>query len=193
LPALDDEFAKDHGECGSLNELKDRIRARLDDELRRYQDEDLKERIIGRLIEKHSFAVPPSMVERQTRYLMERYQNQAGGQPAAGAQPPVEEARKAFEGRAMRQVQATLLVEKIAQAEKIEIAEKDVQERVDIMARAAAERAKAVRDFYSRPEARDDLRAQMLFDRTVSFLLERARINEVDLPLSKVDDEAEKS
>ena len=193
LPALDDEFAKDHGECGSLNELKDRIRARLDDELRRYQDEDLKERIIGRLIEKHSFAVPPSMVERQTRYLMERYQNQAGGQPAAGAQPPVEEARKAFESRAMRQVQATLLVEKIAQAEKIEIAEKDVQERVDIMARAAAERAKAVRDFYSRPEARDDLRAQMLFDRTVSFLLERARINEVDLPLSKVDDEAEKS
>ena len=193
LPALDDEFAKDHGECGSLNELKDRIRARLDDELRRYQDEDLKERIIGQLIEKHSFAVPPSMVERQTRYLMERYQNQAGGQPAAGAQPPVEEARKAFEGRAMRQVQATLLVEKIAQAEKIEITEKDVQERVDIMARAAAERAKAVRDFYSRPEARDDLRTQMLFDRTVSFLLERARINEVDLPLSKVDDEPEKS
>ena len=193
LPALDDEFAKDHGECGSLNELKDRIRARLDDELRRYQDEDLKERIIVQLIEKHSFAVPPSMVERQTRYLMERYQNQAGGQPAAGAQPPVEEARKALESRAMRQVQATLLVEKIAEAEKIEITEKDVQERVDIMARAAAERAKAVRDFYSRPEARDDLRTQMLFDRTVSFLLERARINEVDLPLSKVDDEAEKS
>jgi trigger factor len=65
LPVLDDDFAKDHGECASLNELKDRIRGRLTDELKRYQDEELKEKIISRLIEAHSFAAPPSMVERQ--------------------------------------------------------------------------------------------------------------------------------
>jgi trigger factor len=195
LPVLDDEFAKDHGECASLEELKERLRARLGDELKRYHDEELKEKIISRLIESHSFAAPPSMVERQTRYLMERYQNQINAQPGAGpgAQPPVEEARKTFESRAVRQVQATLLVEKIAQLEKIEITDKEVQERVDGVARASAERAKTVRDFYSRPEARDDLRTQMVFDRTVSFLLERAKIREVDLPLSTVDDQAEKS
>ena len=61
------------------------------------------------------------------------------------------------------------------------------------MARAAPERARAVRDFYSRPDVRDDLRAQMMFDRTVSFLLEHAKIKEVDLPISKVDEQAEKS
>jgi trigger factor len=83
LPALDDEFAKDHGECASLDELKERIRARLSEELRRYQDEELKEKIISRLIEAHSFTAPPSMVERQTRYLMERYQNQVAGQSGA--------------------------------------------------------------------------------------------------------------
>jgi len=195
LPVLDDEFAKDHGECASLEELKERLRARLGEELKRYHDEELKEKIISRLIESHSFAAPPSMVERQTRYLMERYQNQINAQPGAGpgAQPPVEEARKTFESRAVRQVQATLLVEKIAQLEKIEITDKEVQERVDGVARASAERAKTVRDFYSRPEARDDLRTQMVFDRTVSFLLERAKIREVDLPLSTVDEQAEKS
>jgi trigger factor len=195
LPVLDDEFAKDHGECASLEELKQRIRGRLSDELKRYQDEDLKEKIISRLIELHSFTAPPSMVERQARYLMERYQNQIGTQPGAdaGAQPPAEEARKTFESRAIRQVQATLLVEKIAQLEKIDITDKEVQERVDGVARAAAERAKTVRDFYSRPDARDDLRAQMVFDRTVSFLLEHAKIKEVNLPLSKVDELPEKS
>jgi trigger factor len=134
------------------------------------------------------------MVDRQARYLMER-QNQVTGQTGAdaGAMPPVEEAKKSLEPRAMRQVQATLLVEKIAQQEKIEVTDKDVQERVDSVARAAAERAKAVRDFYSRPDARDDLRAQMVFDRTVSFLLEHAKIKETDLPISKVDEQAEKS
>ena len=195
LPLLDDEFAKDHGECGSLGELKERIHARLSDELKRYQDEELKEKIISRLIEAHSITAPPSMVERQTRYLLERFQNQAGRQAGseAGATPPVEEARKTFEARALRQVQATLLVEKIAQLEKIEVTDKEIQERVDSLARAAGERAKAVRDFYARPDARDDLRAQLVFDRTMEFLLERSKVKEVEMPVSKVDEPGEKS
>ena len=195
LPSLDDEFAKDHGECASLDELKANVRARLEDELKHYQNEELKEKIVSRLIESHSFTAPPSMIERQTRYLMERYQNQIAGQAGsdAGAAPPMEEARKNLEARAMRQVQATLLVEKIAQLEKIEISDKDVQDRVDSAARAAGERAKTVREFYSRADARDDLRAQIAFDRTLAFLLDRAQIKEVDPPVSTVDEEAQKS
>lgn len=61
------------------------------------------------------------------------------------------------------------------------------------MARAAGERAKTLRDVYSRPEARDDLRTQIAFERTLDFLLERANIKEVDPSLNKVDDENKKS
>ena len=195
LPILDDEFAKDHGEHASLDELKSAIRKRLEDELKHYQDEELKEKLVSRLIETHSFTVPPSMIERQIRYLMERYQNQAAAQPGAEADgaPPMEEARKTLEGRATRQVQATLLVEKISKLEKVEISEKDLQERLDSLARAAGERAKGVREYYAKPEARDDLRAQMVFDRTVGYLLERAQIKEVDPPVSKVDEAGENS
>jgi len=192
LPALDDEFAKDHGECASLDELKARIRERLEHELGQYQKEELKEKLVSRLIEAHPFAVPPSMVERQTRYLMERYQNQIAAQRDAELPAPMEEVRKNLEPRATRQVQATLLVEKIAQLEHIEISDKDVQERVDALARAAGERAKPLRDVYARAEARDDLRAQMVFERTLEYLLERAIVKEVDPPISKVDEQAEK-
>jgi len=92
----------------------------------------------------------------------------------------------------MRQVRATLLMEKIAELENIEVSDKDVQERVDLLARAAGERAKSLREFYARAEARDDLRTQMVFDRTLGFLLELAAIKEVDPPVSKVDDQSEK-
>ena len=107
--------------------------------------------------------------------------------------PPLEEARKTFEGRAARQVQATLLVEKIAQAEKIEVPDKELQERVDNLARGAGDRAKSVREYYARPDARDDLRAQIVFDRTLSFLLERAKIKEVDAPVLRLMTAGEKS
>jgi len=194
LPELDDDFAKDHGECGSLEELRTAIQTRLENELEHIQQEELKEQIIGRLIEACSFAPPPTMVERQTRYLMERYQNRGLGQGASGPQTPpsLEETRKTLEGRALRQVQATLLVEKISQLENIAVSDKEVQERVDNSTRAAGDRAKTVREAYSKPDTRDDLRAQMVFDRTLGFLLERALIKEVDAPATKVDEQGKK-
>jgi trigger factor len=178
-----------------LAELRAAIRKRLEDELKHYQDEDLKEKIISRLIEAHTFVAPPSMIDRQTRYLMERYQSQMAGRPGADDDPapPMEEARRNLEGRAARQVQATLLVEKIAQAESIEVSDKELQERIDNLARGADDRGKGIREYYARPDARDDLRAQMAFDRTLIFLLERAKIKEVEPPTSTVDAVAEKS
>ncbi|MGB7948479.1 MAG: trigger factor, partial [Candidatus Binatia bacterium] len=188
LPALDDDFAKDHGECSSLDELRGTVRARLEDELKHIQHEELKEQIVNRLLDADSFMPPPAMVERQTRYLMERYQNQGAKQ----ADPSLEETRKTMEARATRQVQATLVIEKIAQLEKIEVSDKEVQERVDSLARAAGDRGKNLREVYSKPDTRDDLRAQMVFDRTVSFLLERAHVKEVDPPATKVDEQGKK-
>ncbi|HEU4343000.1 MAG TPA: trigger factor [Candidatus Binatia bacterium] len=195
LPPLDDDFAKDHGECGSLDELKAAIHERLEAELKQLQNEELKEQILNRLIEAHSLMPPPSMVDRQTRYLMERYQNRAPAQSPAAADERVttEATRRTLEARATRQVQATLLVEKIAQLEKIEITDPEVQERVDHLARAAGDRAKTVREIYSRPGSRDDLRAQLLFDRTVGFLLEQAKVKEVEAAMRKVAQVDEKS
>jgi trigger factor len=196
LPPLDDDFAKDHGECASLDELRAAIRARLENELQQIQNEALKEQLVNRLIEKHSFTPPPSMVERQTRYLMERSQNRASGEKISEeteSAPLNEETRKNLEARAVRQVQATLLIEKVAQLENIEVSGKEIQERIDSVARAAGERAKAVREFYSRPDARDELRAQIVFDHTLDFLLGHAQIEEVDPAKSKVDEHGEKS
>ncbi|MBM4261350.1 MAG: trigger factor [Deltaproteobacteria bacterium] len=194
LPTLDDEFAKDHGECASLEELRGKIRGRLEDEFKRYQEEELKEQVLSRILDKHSVTPPPAMVERQTRYLMERYDDRGAANGASDEAPATtEETKKLFEGRAARQIQATLLVEKISQQEKIEVNDRELQERIDTMARSSGERAKTVRDYYARPEAREDLRAQIVFDRTLSFLLEKSLIKEVDPPAPKVDDEGKKS
>ena len=192
LSPLDDEFAKEHGESGSLDELKSRIRGRLEEEFKKYQESELKERILSRIIEAHSLTPPPAMVERQTRYLMERYQNSSGEGAAADA-PSMEEARKAFEARATRQVQATLLVEKIAHAENIEVPEGEVQARVEALVHAAGDRGKSVRQYYARQDARDELRSQLVFDRALEFLLEKANVKEVDAPVEKVDDPVKKS
>jgi trigger factor len=133
------------------------------------------------------------MIERQVRYLMERNPSAARREGRADTAPTTEETRKAIEGRALRQVQATLLVEKISVLESVTVSDDEVRERIDNLVRAAGERAKTVREVYSRPEAREDLRAQMVFERTLDFLLERATIKEPDGGAAKVDDQGKKS
>jgi len=194
LPALDDEFAKDHGECASLEELKSKLRTRLEQELEQYQQDQLKEQVLSKILERHSITPPPAMVERQTRYLMERYDNRSAAEGETDEPPATtEETKKAFEGRAARQIQATLAVEKISQKENVQVSDREVQERVEQLAGSAGERASTVREYYGRPEAREDLRAQLVFDRTLSFLVERAHVKEVDPPAPKVDEETKTS
>jgi trigger factor len=194
LPPLDDEFAKDYGECSTLKELREKLRDRLQSQLEEMQNQELKEQILSQLIGRHSFEVPPALVEEQIRYLEQRYRTR---EAAVRSQTPADPAeadrlRKGWEQQAQRQVRAMLLVEKIGEREKIEVSDEDVQRKVDDMARAAKERASAVRKVYSRPSTREDLRSQMIFDRALHFLFERARITEVDPPL-KVDEVDKKS
>jgi trigger factor len=185
LPRLDDEFAKDHGACATLEELKQKIRVQLEAELREFQTGELKEQLMDRLVDAHSFDVPPSMIDRQVRYLLERHQTRQRSQssaPRADA-PSVEELRKEFEPHAKRQVKATLILEKIAELENVEISDADVQKRIEDAARASGDKAPAVRKFYGRAEARENLRSQMVIDRTIDYLLQHAETKEVEPPV----------
>ena len=177
LPPLDDEFAKDHGASASLEELKKKIRSQLEVELGEFQKEALKEQLMERLVEKHSFDLPESLIDRQVRYLLERQQRNAA---AAGEQPSIEDLKKELRPHAERQVKATLLLEKISENEKVDVLDADVQKRIEETARGAGEQASAVRQYYGRPEARESLKSQMIMDRTVEFLLDRAVTKEVE-------------
>ncbi len=177
LPALDDEFAKDHGSSASLEELKNKIRAQLEVELGHFQKEALKEQLMERLVEKHSFDLPESLIDRQVRYLVERQQRSAA---QAGEQPSLDDLRKELRPHAERQVKATLLLEKIAENEKIDVPEADVQKRIEEAARGAGQQAAAVRQYYGRPDARESLKSQMIMDRTMEFLLDRSVTKEVE-------------
>ena len=181
LPPLDDEFAKDRGDCSTLEELKQKIRTQLEAELREFQRGELKEQLMDRLVEAHAFDVPPSMVDRQVRYLLERHQSRQRSQGASpGENPSAEELRKELQPHAKRQVMATLILEKIAELEKVEVSDAELQKRIEEAARLAGDRAPAVRNYYERADARENLRSQMIIDRTIDYLLQRAEMKEVD-------------
>src|SRR5215469_12748341 len=72
LPELNDDFAKDVSDAGTLDELKKKIRENLEHE-RDHRRRDLqREKIIHALVTSHDFPVPDSLVEHQMDVRLER-------------------------------------------------------------------------------------------------------------------------
>ena len=71
LPSLDDEFAKDHGACATLEELRTRVRQQLQAEAAHAADEAVQRALLDELSKRHDIPVPVAMVQRRTEALVE--------------------------------------------------------------------------------------------------------------------------
>jgi trigger factor len=181
VPPLDDEFAKDHGECSTLEELRQRLRRQLEAEAAQRADEAVRRNVVVELAKRHDVPVPQAMVQRRTEALVEEvlhdWQRQRGRlKDDSQARAHL---RKELEPRAYEQVKTVLLLEAVARQEAVSVSDEEVEAQVSALSRAAGSAAERVRALYQQPEARGQLRAQMLQSRAVDFLVSRAEIRDV--------------
>ena len=69
VPALDDEFAKDHGECDTLDELCEKVRHNFQQAAERRAENQVQDAVVARLLERNTFEVPPSLVRTNAAYV----------------------------------------------------------------------------------------------------------------------------
>lgn len=173
LPPLDDDFARDHGRCESVADLRAKIRADLERQAVARADEAMQEALVAQLIDKHPFDVPPSLVERRTESLLANL----GMRIPEGRErdEALANIRGQLAGRAERQVRAELLLDAVAAAEGITVSEDEVAAEIATMARDQhlGEKAHAL---YHHPEAREVLRTRLARDRALAALLAAARV-----------------
>jgi trigger factor len=83
-----------------------------------------------------------------------------------------------FEDEARRRVALGLLISKLAADHDIEVDEDRVRARLDVFAAAHEEPAEVKRYYEQTPEALDKVRALVLEEQVVEWVLERARVTE---------------
>ncbi len=178
VPALDDEFAKDHGECSTLAELRQRVRDRLGSDAAQQADEAMRQALLNALAEANDIPIPNALVERRTRALMEevwqewqqrRLRPKNEGEALARL-------REELQPRARQQVKIALLLESIARQEGITVSEADVDERIATLAADAGAAAERLRAYYQDTEARRELRNRLLQARAVDAVVRTAHI-----------------
>ncbi len=69
LPKVDDEFAKKAGPFKTVKEMKDDIKRELNDNREREADENFKQQLVDKLVEKSNVPVPDILVEDQKRSI----------------------------------------------------------------------------------------------------------------------------
>jgi trigger factor len=187
LPLLDDDFAKDVGDYSTLADLKARLRQNLEEQKEAQANQAAKDKLLGHLIEKTSFPVPQSMIDRQVEAIMSRAEWRLASQGVRinPQDPERQKIRETLLPTAEKEIRGMLILEKIGELEKISISEDELGQRLEKMAQSLNQRPEALRSFYQREDRLEDLRTQMREEKTLEFLLSRAKITETTHPASE--------
>jgi len=181
LPELDDNFARDLGECQGLEDLKKKLEESIKKEETQRIEAAERNKLIGQLIEKNPFESPSSMVERQIEFMIADTQrvllSQGSSLEKLGI--PADTMKENYRDEAEKQVKCSLLIEVIAKKEDITVGDEEVEEKLKEIARANNQEVEKVRDFYRKQGLWEGLKTKLLENKTLDFLLERAKIVEV--------------
>jgi len=180
LPALDDEFAKDLGEFATLDALRDRIHQDLRESRDQAARAELRRSVLGGLVERTAFAVPPGATDGQLeRRLRLAVQQLHQGVPHDVLQAQVDRWREEWRPAAEREVKERWLLDAVAEARQIAAPAAAIAEQVEKMASAQgvtpARLREQVGEELLEASIRDDLRREKALD----FLVSAAKVEEV--------------
>ncbi|TMA49006.1 MAG: trigger factor [Deltaproteobacteria bacterium] len=188
LPPLDDDFARDHGRCQSLAELRTRLRADLEREAELRAADAVREMLLDQLIARHPFDVPPTLVERRAETLLAALDVRVP--EGTDRERALAEVRTELQPRAERQVRAELLLDAVAVRLGITVDEREVEAEIDAMAARENHAPERLRALYHRPEAHAALHAKLVRERTLARLLAAASAGARTVPASVAPDVA---
>jgi trigger factor len=179
VPELDDEFAKDVGEFDSLADLRERIRSDLETARERESKETFRTSLMGALLERMEFDVPPGLVERQLHNQLASAHRRMEGQVDDDViHAQLERWREEWRPRAERDVRETLTLQAIAETESIHVEDAEVHARIDELVGAQQTSDARLRELREDEQLIGALRLQLRDEKVLDFLGSQAKIEE---------------
>ncbi len=181
LPPLDDEFAKDLGDYSSLGELKTKLKEDIEKEKKLALERQLKDLMVDRLLEANAFEVPESLVEEQTKALVSdmKLRLAAQGVDLKNLGVTEEKLQEDYKATAQKQVRTFLILEKIAGQEGIAATDQEAEDRLKEMSERMHQKFESVKQYYEKNGLLPEVKAGILRDKALSFLLEKADVHYV--------------
>ncbi len=173
---IDDELAVSL-ETENLQDLREKLTARIGSEKERIGKQKQEEQCLDHLLEKHKLEVPPSLVEEQKQNGlagMEQRLREAGT-PDEHIQQQLEASQGEALQDAERRVRMFFLIEAVAKKEGLEVTGADTNAELGVIAEANGVTPAQVRDHLEENNRLGELRLALLERKVRNFLRENAK------------------
>jgi trigger factor len=184
---IDDEFATRLG-LESLDKLKDLLRQNLNQQYSGAARFKLKRALLDQLDEKHSFDLPPKMVDAEFDGIWRQVQadKEAGRLDAEDAKKSDKALEKEYRAIAERRVRLGLVLAEIGRANNVQVTDQELNNAIMAEARNYPGQERQVLDFYRQnPNAAAQMRAPVYEEKVCELIFGQAEVK--DAPISKED------
>lgn len=175
-PALDDDFAKAMG-FETMGAFRARVRADLERAAKGRSENDEREDVFKKLVEKNAFDVPSALVNRGIDMMLE---SALSSMARSGMDPSMLKLdwgslRQELKPRSELEVRGQLILEAIVKAERLSASDADLDDKLKAMAGENAAMLPMLQQQYRVGEARDALRARVLEEKAIALVKQHAK------------------
>lgn len=173
-PVVDDEFAKTMG-FDDLDKLKEAITDSLQKELDEVSRSRLKRSLLDAIDEKHSFDLPPTLVESEFEGVWAQLQQDMSGRNESFGEGDKSEAamREEYQKLAERRVRLGLVLSEIGTKNDVTISEEEVNRAMMEKLRQFPGQEQQVLEYFKKtPGALAEVRAPLFEEKVIDFLVE---------------------
>ena len=178
MPELNDGFARElSNDLQTLDDLKARIREGLEAERRHEAEHKAKESILDQLVERHDFAVPDSLVDRQIDMRLERGLRALAAQGMSAEQMRKMDLTRLRAGQrdaATKEVKSSLILDRIAEQENITVTDDELNREVEAIAQQSRQPVEAIRARLDKDGTLERLRSRLRSDKALDHLYQRS-------------------
>lgn len=179
FPELNEDFFKSiykDEEIKTTEEFRAKVKKELEGIYKNIADQEIRNNIVSELIKLNEIPVPDALVENILNSYIEDVKNQ-NPKRQLPKEFDEEEYRKTKRADAILQVKWYLIRDKIIEMEKIEVTDKDLEPVIEADAKKYNLPVEKIKAVY---ENNPDVKYRVLDDKLMNFLIENAKIKDVE-------------
>lgn len=180
LPEVNDEFASEVSDFDTLEEYKNDLRVKLQDEKQKAADTEIENRVVDKVVENASMEIADQMVDEEVNGMLNDYVRRLESQGISFKQyaeitgMTAEKIGEQMKPQALKRIQTRLVLEAVVKAENITASDEDVDAQFDKMAEAYKMEKDQIKGMFGE-EQMAQLKEDLAVQKAIDFLVAEAK------------------
>ncbi|OWZ83887.1 trigger factor [Natranaerobius trueperi] len=186
LLSIDDELAKDVSDFESLDELKQDISNRLEQEAKEKGEQQVEEQVVSKAVENAEVNIPEPMIDQELDTMLKEFEQNLSYQGLdlntyyKMANTDEDSLKEQFKDSAKNRVKRNLVLEAIRDEEGITASEEEVEEEIKKIAESANQDPEQIKEFLELQGKVSQVEDQIATKKAVDLLIDNAVVTEVE-------------